>query len=179
MEAGISKQREPMVRANNQIKVETVRVIGSDGEMIGVLSTREAINIAKNEGLDLIEISPQAKPPVCKIMDYGKFKYEQSKKQNQAKKNQVKIEIKEIKLRPNIEINDYNTKLKHIKQFIEKGNKVKVTIRFRGREMSHNELGMKLLQRVIADTAELAKVDNKPKMEGRQMGMLLSPEKKA
>lgn len=179
MEAGISKQREPMVRANNQIKAETVRVIGSDGEMIGVLSTREAVNIARNEGLDLIEISPQAKPPVCKVMDYGKFKYEQSKKQNQAKKNQVKIEIKEIKLRPNIEINDYNTKLKHIKQFIEKGNKVKVTIRFRGREMSHNELGMKLLQRVIADTAELAKVDNKPKMEGRQMGMLLSPEKKA
>ena len=146
--------------------------------MQGVLSLQEAINAAKSEGLDLIEISPMAKPPVCKIMDYGKFKYEQSKKQNQAKKTQVRQETKEIKFRPTTEINDYNTKMKHINKFIEQGNKVKVTIRFRGREMTHLELGMKLLKRVMADLAGVAKVDNHPKMEGRQMGMMLSPDKK-
>lgn len=146
--------------------------------MAGVLSLQEAINLAKSSGLDLIEISPQAKPPVCKVMDYGKFKYEQSKKQNQAKKTQTKVELKEIKFRPTTDTNDYNTKVKHIKQFIEKGNKVKVTIRFRGREMAHNELGLKLLKRVIVDMEGLAKVDNHPKIEGRQMGMLLSPDKK-
>ena len=146
--------------------------------MQGVLSLQEAINDAKSEGLDLIEISPMAKPPVCKIMDYGKFKYEQSKKQNQAKKTQVRQETKEIKFRPTTEINDYNTKMKHINKFIGQGNKVKVTIRFRGREMAHLELGMKLLKRVIADLEGVAKVDNHPKMEGRQMGMMLSPNKK-
>jgi translation initiation factor IF-3 len=146
--------------------------------MMGVLSLQEAINAAKNAGLDLIEISPMAKPPVCKVMDYGKFKYEQSKKQNQAKKTQVRQETKEIKFRPTTEINDYNTKMKHINKFIAEGSKVKVTIRFRGREMTHLELGMKLLKRVIADLEGVAKVDNYPKMEGRQMGMMLSPDKK-
>jgi translation initiation factor IF-3 len=173
----ISNPRQPKVRANNQITATTVRVIDADGEMQGVLSLTEAINLAKNSGMDLIEISPMAKPPVCKVMDYGKFKYEQSKKQNQAKKTQVRQETKEIKFRPTTDINDYNTKMKHINKFIEQGNKVKVTIRFRGREMSHNELGMKLLQRVITDLKDVAKVDNHPRMEGRQMGMMLSPIK--
>jgi len=144
--------------------------------MLGVMSVKEAIRAARDNGLDLIEMSPNAKPPVCKIMDYGKFKYEQSKKQSVAKKAQKQVEVKEIKFRPTTEINDYNTKLKHIREFIEKGNKVKVTIRFRGREMAHNELGMDLLKRVIEDMKEIAKVDNQPKMEGRQMGMMLSPD---
>lgn len=146
--------------------------------MLGVLSLQEAVNKARGEGLDLIEISPGAKPPVCKIMDFGKFKYEQSKKKNAAKKSQKVQETKEIKFRPTTDTNDYNTKVKHITKFIEQGNKVKVTIRFRGREMAHLELGMKLLKRVIADLEGVAKVDNHPKMEGRQMGMMLSPEKK-
>lgn len=153
-----------------------VRLIDEKGENHGVVSTREAMALADQAGLDLVEISPTADPPVCKILDFGKYKYEAQKKAAEARKKQKVIEVKEIKLRPGIDINDYNVKMRAMRRFLEEGDKVKVTMRFRGREMAHQELGMKVLERVRDDLIELAKVEQLPRMEGRQMVMVVTPK---
>ena len=163
-------------RFNEFIQSQKVRVIDQDGENLGVLYTREAIEQAQAVGLDLVEVSPNADPPVAKFLDVGKFKYEAQKKANLARKSQKTQEIKEIKMRPNIDDHDYDTKMKAMTKFLEEGDKVKVTLRFRGRELSHGQLGMALLQRVQQDTAEIAKVEAYPRMEGRQMLMVISPK---
>ena len=162
-------------RFNEFITSPKVRVIDGDGENLGVMYTREAMEQAKEVGLDLVEVSPNADPPVAKFLDVGKFKYEAQKKANLARKSQRTQEIKEIKMRPNIDDHDYDTKMKKVAEFIGEGDKVKLTLRFRGRELSHGQLGMAVLQRVQADTAEYAKVEAFPRMEGRQMLMVLSP----
>ena len=163
-------------RYNEMINVPRVRVIDGDGENLGILYTREAIEQAFAVGLDLVEVSPNADPPVCKFLDVGKFRYEAQKKANAARKTQKTQEIKEIKMRPNIDDHDYDTKMKAMHRFIGEGDKVKVTLRFRGRELSHQQIGMQLLQRVQADIAEVAKVEAWPRMEGRQMLMVVSPK---
>ena len=163
-------------RVNREIRAQRVRLINELGEMVGVLDVREAEEMAVEAGLDLIEISPNADPPVCKIGDYGKYKYEAQKKANEARKKQKVIEVKEIKLRPGIDDHDYDVKMRQMRSFLEEGDKVKVTLKFRGREMAHQELGMKLLQQVKADTLEYAKVEAEPKLEGRQMMMVLAPK---
>ena len=168
-----TKDRGP--RSNNRIYSPEVQVISSDGENLGVLNTTQAISMAKNEGLDLIEISPNAKPPVCKIMDMGKYKYDLQKKANQAKKKQKVVSLKEIKLRPGTEIHDYNFKIKNAKKFITKGDKVKFTVKFKGREMQHTELGKELMTKIIEETKDIAKVESRPKFEGRQMVMIIQP----
>jgi translation initiation factor IF-3 len=153
-----------------------VRLIDQDGEMQGVMTARDALLRAYAVGLDLLEISPNADPPVCKILDFGKFKYEQQKKKNEAKKKQRVIEIKEVKVRPNIDENDYQVKLRAMKSFIEEGDKVKVTLRFRGREMAHQDIGVKVLERIRTDLELATKVEQMPRMEMRQMVMVLSPK---
>ena len=163
-------------RINDEIRVPQVRLIDDAGEMIGVMSAREALIRAYDLGLDLVEISPNAVPPVCKILDYGKYKYEQQKKANEARKKQKVVEIKEIKVRPNIDDHDYEVKMKQMKNFIGEGDKVKVTLRFRGREMAHQELGVKVLERIRSDLIELVKVEQMPKLENRQMVMVISPK---
>lgn len=160
-----------------QIRVPEVRLIGKDGEQIGILATEEARERAENVGLDLVEISPNAQPPVCRLMDYGKFKYEDSKRKQAAKKKQKVITVKEIKFRPGTDIGDYTVKLGKLTNFLENGDKIKATMRFRGREMAHQELGMDLLKRVEQDLSELAVVEQYPKMEGRQMVMVMAPRK--
>jgi translation initiation factor IF-3 len=163
-------------RINDEIRVPQVRLIDDAGEMIGVMSAREALIRAYDLGLDLVDISPNAVPPVCKILDYGKYKYEQQKKANEARKKQKVVEIKEIKVRPNIDDHDYDVKMKQMKNFIGEGDKVKVTLRFRGREMAHQELGVKVLERIRNDLTELVKVEQMPKLENRQMVMVVSPK---
>ncbi len=163
-------------RVNSQINVPSVRVVDENGEMLGVLSIREALNRAVEVGLDLVEISPNAEPPVCKILDFGKYKYEIQKKKNEARKKQKVIEVKEIKLRPSIDEHDYDVKMRAVHRFLEEGDKVKVTMRFRGREMVHQELGLKVLERVRDELEELAKVEQMPRLEGRQMIMVLAPK---
>ena len=163
-------------RFNELIQSPKVRVIDEAGENLGVMYTREAMEAARELGLDLVEVSPNADPPVAKYLDVGKFKYEAQKKANIARKSQKTQEIKEIKMRPNIDDHDYDTKMKKIHEFIGEGDKVKVTLRFRGRELSHGQLGMALLQRVQGDTAEIAKIEQYPRMEGRQMLMVVSPK---
>ncbi|PLK27460.1 translation initiation factor IF-3 [Novosphingobium sp. TH158] len=163
-------------RYNHLIQSDKVRVIDENGENIGVMYTREAIEQAADVGLDLVEVSPNADPPVCKFLDVGKFRYEAQKKANLARKTQKTQEIKEIKMRPNIDDHDYDTKMKAIHKFIGEGDKVKVTLRFRGRELAHQQLGMNLLRRVQEDTAEIAKIEAYPRMEGRQMLMVISPK---
>jgi translation initiation factor IF-3 len=162
-------------RVNEEIRVPVVRLIDNEGEMQGVLSTREAIQRAYAVGLDLVEISPNAEPPVVKILDFGKFKYEQQKKRNEARKKQKVIEIKEIKVRPNIDENDYQVKLRAMKAFIGEGDKVKVTLRFRGREMAHQDIGVRVLERIRTDMDAQTKVEQMPRMENRQMVMVLTP----
>jgi len=163
-------------RYNDFITVPKVRVIDENGENLGVMYTREAIDAAAEVGLDLVEVSPNADPPVCKFLDVGKFKYEAQKKANIARKSQKTQEIKEIKMRPNIDDHDYDVKMRAIQKFIDEGDKVKVTLRFRGRELAHGQLGMQLLHRVQEDTGEVAKVEQHPRMEGRQMLMVLAPK---
>ena len=163
-------------RFNQMIAVDKVRVIDDEGENLGILYTREAIEKAFELGLDLVEVSPNADPPVCKFLDVGKFRYEAQKKANLARKTQKTQEIKEIKMRPNIDDHDYDTKMKAMARFIGEGDKVKVTLRFRGRELSHQQLGMNLLRRVQEDIAEVGKVEAYPRMEGRQMLMVISPK---
>ena len=160
---------------NDEIRAPSVRLIDQDGEMVGVMSARDALNRAYAVGLDLLEISPNASPPVVKILDYGKFKYEVQKKKNEAKKKQKVVEIKEIKVRPNIDENDYQVKMRAMRTFIEEGDKVKVTLRFRGREMAHQEIGIKVLERIRGEMDATTKVEQMPKMENRQMVMVLAP----
>ena len=162
-------------RSNNRIVSAEVQVISSDGQNLGILNTQEAITIAKNEGLDLIEIAQNAKPPVCKIMDMGKYKYDAQKKANKAKKKQKKIEIKEIKLRPVTEIHDYTFKIKNAQKFLSKGDKVKFTIKFKGREWQHSNLGDELMQKIKTDMEKLGKVELQPKFDGKQMIMIIQP----
>ncbi|MFR5948625.1 MAG: translation initiation factor IF-3 [Alphaproteobacteria bacterium] len=162
-------------RINENIRVKEVRLIDENGENRGVVSIREALAIADEAGLDLIEISPQAVPPVCKVLDYGKYKYEVQKRKNEAKKNQKVVEIKELKLRPMIDTHDYEVKIKQAKKFLSQGNKVKFTMRYKGREMSANDMGREVLNNILEDLEGLIKVDSEPKLEGRQMMMVVSP----
>ncbi|MCF6304654.1 MAG: translation initiation factor IF-3 [Rhodobacteraceae bacterium] len=155
-----------------------IRLIGADGENEGVVTPARGMELAREAGLDLVEISPNAKPPVCKIMDFGKFKYEQQKKDSETRKKQKIIEVKEVKFRPNTDTNDYDVKMRNVFKFLENGDKVKVTLRFRGREMAHLNLGRKLLERVAVDVETHGKVDSMPKMEGRQMVMMVNPLRK-
>jgi len=171
-------QRDTGPRINDRIRSSEIRLIGAEGENVGVVTPERAMVMAEEAGLDLVEISPNANPPVCKIMDYGKFKYETQKKEAEARKKQKTIEIKEIKFRPNTDNHDYGVKMKNVFKFLENGDKVKITLRFRGREMAHQELGRQLLERVAEDTKEHGKVENFPKMEGRQMVMLIGPMSK-
>ena len=163
-------------RINDEIRVPRVLLIDQNGEKQGEMPTSSALEAAEEAGMDLVEIVPNANPPVCKILDYGKFKFQEQKKKNEARKRQKIVELKEIKLRPNIDIHDYDVKAKAMSRFFEEGDKVKVTLRFRGREMAHPELGMKLLNKVQADFDEIAKVEYAPRMEGRQMIMILAPK---
>ena len=162
-------------RSNNRITSPDVQVIGSDGQNLGILNTNDAINRAKDVGLDLIEIAPNTKPPVCKIMDMGKYKYDAQKKANKAKKKQKKIELKEIKLRPVTEIHDYNFKIKNAQKFLTKGDKVKFTIRFKGRELQHSSLGSDLMEKIKQDMQQIGRVELQPKFDGKQMIMVIQP----
>jgi translation initiation factor IF-3 len=163
-------------RINERIKVPKVRLIGPDGDNHGIVDIDTALQVAKQVGLDLVEISPNAEPPVCKVLDFGKYKYEAQKKANTAKKKQKTQDIKEIKMRPGIDVHDYQTKMKAMNKFLDAGDKVKVTLRFRGREMAHQDLGMEVLKRVQADVAGIAKVETHPRLEGRQMTMVVAPK---
>ncbi len=171
-------QRDTGPRVNDRIRVAEIRLIGQNGENVGVVTPERGLALAEEAGLDLVEISPNAVPPVCKIMDFGKFKYETQKKEAEARKNQKTFEIKEVKFRPNTDTNDYDVKMRNVLRFLETGDKVKVTLRFRGREMAHQELGRELLERVAGDVSEIGKVENMPKMEGRQMVMMIGPVQK-
>ena len=168
-----TKDRGP--RSNNRITSPDVQVISSDGDNLGILNTTEAIRKAKEEGLDLIEIAPNANPPVCKIMDMGKYKYDAQKKANKAKKKQKKIELKEIKLRPVTEVHDYTFKIKNAQKFLSKGDKVKFTIRFKGREMQHSNLGNDLMEKIKQDMQSIGKVELQPRLDGKQMIMVIQP----
>ena len=167
------KQR---VRANERIRVPQVRVIADDGSQVGVLPVREALAMAQSKGLDLVEVSPTARPPVCRIMDYGKFKYEQNRRARKARKKQHQMQLKEIKMRPKIEDHDYGFKLQHAREFLEGRDKVKFTVTFRGREIAHQDIGYKLIQRAIADLAEVATVESPPRSEGRTLTTVLMPK---
>ena len=168
-----TKDRGP--RYNNRINSPEVQVIASNGENLGVINTNKAIAMAKDEGLDLIEIAPNAKPPVCKIMDMGKYKYDAQKKANKAKKKQKKIELKEIKLRPVTEVHDYTFKIKNAQKFLSKGDKVKFTVKFKGRELQHTHLGNQLMDKIIQDMQNIGKVELHPKFDGKQMIMVIQP----
>ena len=165
-------------RINGEVTAREVRLIGTDGEIIGIMSGREALKMAEEADTDLVEISPNATPPVCRLMNYGKFKYQEQKKAAEARAKQKIIQVKEIKLRPGTDENDYQVKMRNIKRFIEDGDKVKVTLRFRGREMAHQEIGMRQLERIREELAEMAQVESMPKLEGRQMVMILAPARK-
>lgn len=173
----IAKPEGP--RINEEITARTCRLIGVDGSQLGLFGIHDAQRVADDQGLDLVEIAPNAEPPVCKVMDYGKYKYEQAMKAKQARKNQVKVEIKEMKFRPKIDVGDYETKKGHVVRFLKKGARVKITIMFRGREMAHPEQGLNVLERLAADLKAVATVEDAPKMEGRNMHMLIAPIKGA
>lgn len=180
-EATISRPQRPMPRKddgpriNSDIRVDEVRLVDSEGNMKGVVKIDEALKLAEEEGLDLVEVSPNAEPPVCKILDYGKYKYEQQKKANEARKKQKTVDVKEVKMSPRIEKNDYDVKMRNATRFLNDGNKVKVSMRFRGREMAHQDIGRDLFAQMIEELGELATVELKPKFEGRQMIMILAP----
>ncbi|MBN1193473.1 MAG: translation initiation factor IF-3 [Coriobacteriia bacterium] len=165
-------------RLNDRIKAQRCRLIGEEGEQLGIFMMSDALRMADDAALDLVEIAPNADPPVCKVMDYGKYKYELEQKAKKARKNQTRVEIKEIKFRPKIDIHDYETKKKHVVRFLEAGAKVKVTIMFRGREMVHAERGLAILEKLESEISEIAFVESKPKLEGRNMFMLVAPSKK-
>lgn len=175
-ESSIAQEKED--RRNEQITAPRVRVIGADGSQVGILPTREALAQAEELGLDLVEISPNAEPPVCKVMDYGKFLYQRDKAQHAAKRKQKQIQVKEVKFRPTTDDADYQTKVRNAQRFIEEGDKVKITVRYRGREMAHQELGIQLMERVKGDLGEMVAVEQFPKMEGRQAVMVLAPKKR-
>lgn len=165
------------VRRNEQIRAREVRVIGADSEQLGILGRNDAIALAREHGLDLVEVAAAADPPVCRIMDYGKFKYEQQKKKAEAKKRQTVVQIKEIKVRPKTDDHDYETKLRHIRRFLEDGDRCKITVFFRGREIVHKDRGLSILERVVQDLADVAKVEQEPRAEGRTLQMLMVPKK--
>jgi len=167
--------RDTGPRTNERIRVPEVRLIGADGENLGVMPPERALTLAEEAGLDLVEISPNAAPPVCKIMDYGKYKYETQKKEAEARKSQKTIDIKEVKFRPGTDSHDYDVKMRSVFRFLDDGDKVKVTLRFRGREMAHMELGRQLLERIAEDVKEQGKVESMPRLEGRQMVMMIAP----
>lgn len=166
-----------MHQLNEDIRDSEIRLIGSTGEQLGIMSAAQAQRIADEQGLDLVKISPQATPPVCKLMDYGKFRFEQAKREKEAKKNQHVVEIKEIRLSPGIDVNDFNVKANHAKRFLKDGNKVKVSVRFRGREVTHSSIGLDLLHRFAENCSEIGSMEKAPKLEGRQMIMFLAPKK--
>jgi translation initiation factor IF-3 len=172
----IAQERE--ARINGEITAREIRLVGVEGEALGIVGLREAMAMAEENDIDLVEISPTAQPPVCKLMDYGKFKYEQSKKRHEAKQKQKQIQVKEIKFRPGTDDGDYQVKLRNLIRFLNEGDKAKITLRFRGREMAHQEIGLALLKRVEADLAEVGVVEQFPRLEGRQMVMMISPKKK-
>ncbi|PKO87509.1 MAG: translation initiation factor IF-3 [Betaproteobacteria bacterium HGW-Betaproteobacteria-10] len=165
-------------RLNEEITVPEIRLQGVEGEQLGVMSIRAALQLAEEAGVDLVEIAPLAKPPVCRVMDYGKFKYQEQKRAHEAKLKQKQVQVKEIKLRPGTDENDYQIKLRNMTRFLEEEDKVKVTLRFRGREMAHQEFGMRQLERIKADLETVGQVEQMPKMEGRQMIMIIAPAKK-
>ncbi|MFT3963838.1 translation initiation factor IF-3 [Propionivibrio sp.] len=165
-------------RVNEEINAPEIRLIGAEGETLGIVSVRQALHLAEEAGVDLVEIAPLAQPPVCRIMDYGKFKYQEQKRQHEQKLKQKQIQVKEIKLRPGTDENDYQIKLRNMTRFLQEEDKVKVTLRFRGREMAHQEIGMRQIERIKVDLQDLATVEQMPKMEGRQMVMILAPNKK-
>ena len=171
------KSRSDEPRMNEQIRVDQVRLVGADGEMVGVVSTNQAQDMAREAGMDLVEVSPDAAPPVCKILDYGKYKYQQQKRASEARKKQKVVALKEIKLRPTIEQNDLDTKMKNVHKFLDAGDKVKFSLRFRRREMSHQDLGRELLNKIKDDLGDLVKIENHPRLEGRQMIMIVAPNK--
>ena len=164
------------MRVNERIRVREIRVIDDTGQQLGIMPPPQAVAIAKQKGLDLVEISPTATPPVCRIMDFGKYQYQEQKRAREARKHQKVIEVKEIKMRPNIDDHDYEVKMRAMKRFIEEGDKVKVTLRFRGREMVHSELGLEVLNRVRGEMDPITKIESMPRMEGRQMVMVLAPK---
>ena len=166
-----------MHQLNEEIRDKELRLIGNGGDQLGIMSAEEALRIADEQGLDLVKISPQANPPVCKLMDYGKYRFEQSKREKEARKNQHVVEIKEIRMSPGIDVGDFNVKLKNAQKFLADGDRVKVSVRFRGREMAHTDIGKKLLYRYAEQCAEVANVDKGAKLEGRNMSMFLSPKK--
>ncbi len=170
------QSRQDGPRVNQEITAPRVRLVDADGEMVGVVTRREALDLAQEANLDLVEVSPNAEPPVCKILDNGKYKYEQQKKKNEAKKKQKVIEVKEIQIRPMIDDNDFDVKRRAAERFLKEGNKVKVTMRFRGREMSHQEIGMEVINRFKDQFDELAKIETAPRFEGKQMLMIMAPK---
>jgi translation initiation factor IF-3 len=172
-----AKQQE--ARVNERIRVPQVRVIGDDGSQVGILATRDALAMAQSKGLDLVEVAATSRPPVCRIMDYGKFKYEQNLRARKARKNQHQMQLKEVKMRPKIEDHDYNFKLRHARTFLDERDKVKFTVTFRGREMAHQELGYKIIEAIITDLADVATVETPPRTEGRTLSMVMTPRPKA
>ncbi|MBQ8706604.1 MAG: translation initiation factor IF-3 [Succinivibrionaceae bacterium] len=168
----------PKTRINGEIRCKEIRVIGADGAALGVMSVDEALRLASDAGVDLVEISPNAEPPVCRIMDYGKYLYEKSKSQKEQKKKQKQVQVKEIKLRPATDEGDYQVKLRNLKRFIEDGDKVKITLKFKGREMAHQDLGLEVLKRIENDVTDVAVVETQSKVEGKQAIMVLAPKKK-
>ncbi|MFO7892848.1 MAG: translation initiation factor IF-3 [Longimicrobiales bacterium] len=169
---------EKRVRVNRQIRISPVRVIGEDGEQLGIMAVEEALESAEEQGLDLVEVAPNSRPPVVRIMDYGKYKYEQSRKARQAKKKQHTTQLKEVKFRPGIEAHDLEFKLRHARRFLEEGNKVKATMMFRGRQVTHPELGREVLDRVASELEDVSKIESHPRLEGRNMIMVLVPVKR-
>jgi len=178
LETSTIAQEKSSLRLNGEINVPEVRLVGEEGEQLGIVPTRQAIAMAEENGVDLVEIAPQAKPPVARLMDYGKFKYQEAKKAHEAKLKQKQIQVKEVKFRPGTDENDYQIKLRNMQRFLQEGDKVKVTLRFRGREMAHQEFGVRQLERIKADLEALGSVEQFPKLEGRQMVMVLAPQKK-
>ncbi|ODN42649.1 translation initiation factor IF-3 [Piscirickettsia litoralis] len=174
----MSTQNQKKPRVNDEIREKEIRLIGADGEQVGVMSARDAVKHAEEASLDLVEISPNAKPPVCRVMDFGKFMFEENKKRSAARKKQKQMQVKEVKFRPSTDVGDYQVKLRNLIRFLNDGDKAKVTLRFRGREMAHQELGLELLKRVEADLTEYGIVEHRPKLEGRQMVMVIGPKKK-
>ncbi len=173
-EGAIKEQR---VRVNDQIRISPIRLIDADGEQVGVVDLDDAKERAANAGLDLVEVAPDARPPVCRLMDYGKYKYEEARKARAAKKKQHTVQIKEVKFRPGIEDHDYKFKTRHVRRFLEDGDRVKVTMMFRGRQMAHPELGMEVLEQVVEDVADVGRIESQPTREGRTLIMMLAPNK--
>jgi len=173
----VAKIDKKKFRVNERIRAPKVRVVDSDGKQLGILSRHEALRLAQDQGLDLVEVAPQADPPVCRIMDYGQFLYQQAKKAKEARKKQTIVEVKEIKVRPKTDVHDLETKIRHIKRFLKDKNKVKVRVFFRGREITKPELGMEVLKKILSAVEEEAQVEMKPRMEGRQMIMVLAPKR--